>query len=162
MKRRAETAAISNKIVSFFTDALSVNKVLIGIAGRSAETKVLDVSSITDTFFCGFVVSGVSNTSVTNSVSHFEVFRKTDTGFLADIEDSCWVARDSADSKTLIINFVPGTNSTDSVDGIVSWFAAALTILEHFIDSTSNNTVSSSVNSVSWRAFAGFGDRIVF
>ena len=86
--------------------------------------------------------------------------RKANTGFETDIESSSVVARNSAESKSLIINFVPLTHSADSINRVVSFFAAAKSILEDLINTTSQNAVSLSILRISSRADAGYTDCI--
>ena len=60
----------------------------------------------------------------------------------------------------MIVDFIPGADSADALDGIESGFAAAFSVLEDLVDSTSNNAVSGSIKSVSWWALAGLGGRV--
>lgn len=96
----------------------------------------------------------------TSSVFHLEVFGEADAGLGAEVENSPGVARDSAEAESLVVDFVPGADTADALDGIESGFAGAFSILENLVDSTSNNAVSSSIKSVSWWAFAGLGGRV--
>jgi hypothetical protein len=102
----------------------------------------------------------LKRTDSTSSISKIEVLRKTNAWLTGDIEDSSSITRNSADSKTLIINFIPIALSTNSIDWVVSSNAAALTIGEDFIHSTSDYTESSLV-SISWRAATGLGFGII-
>ena len=102
----------------------------------------------------------MSNTGVASSVLHLEEFGEADAGLGADVKYSLVAAGDSAKAESLVIDFVPGTNSANALDGVESGFAAAFSVLEDFVDSTSNNTVSSSIKSVSWWAFTGLGGRV--
>lgn len=93
----------------------------------------------------------------------------------ADVEDSLGITGDSAYSETLIIDLVPFTLSTDTVDWVISSDAAALSIGKHLVGSTSDNTESSLISvsirastclflsvvgSVSWALLAGSIDHV--
>lgn len=97
---------------------------------------------------------------LTGSVHHLEVFGEADAGLGADVENSCWVAGDSAEAESLVVDFIPGADSADALDGVVTRFAAAFSVPEDLVDSTSFNAVSSSIKSVSWWALAGLGGRV--
>ena len=103
----------------------------------------------------------MDDTCFTGSISHFVQFWDANTFLLANIINSGVIAWDSAKSKSLIVNFIPGALSTNSSDWIVSSFAAASTILENFIDSASNNTVASSVKSLTSRTLTDLKDWVV-
>lgn len=66
----------------------------------------------------------------------------------AEIEDTSRIARNSADSKTLIINLVPVALTTNTFYRVKSSDTTADSIVENFIDSTSNHTVTSCSLSV--------------
>ena len=102
----------------------------------------------------------MNNTSIAGSVFHLIVLGKTDTGLSAYIEYSLVSTRNSAESESLIIDLVPVALSTDSFNGVVSNFAAALTVLQDFIDSTSQNAVALSVLSESRLADTNLVDGI--
>ena len=70
------------------------------------------------------------------------------------------ITRNSADTQSLVIDFIPGTLATDSIDGVVANLAAALAILQNFIDSTPNDTVSSTVHSIASRADTSLVDGV--
>jgi hypothetical protein len=55
------------------------------------------------------------------------------------------VAWNSTNAETLIIDFVPVALSTDTINGVEVGDAAALSIVEHFIDSASNDTETCSL-----------------
>lgn len=102
----------------------------------------------------------MNDAGVTGTVCHLEVLGKTDTFLETDVEDSFVVAGDSAETKTLVIDFIPVASATDSVDGVETYLAAALTVLEDFIDSATHNTVPLAVLSVAWRANTGKSDGV--
>ena len=57
----------------------------------------------------------------------------------------------------MIIDFVPVALSTDSVNRVEVRDAAALSVVEYFIDSASDDTEAGSLESVSGRACASVG-----
>jgi len=78
----------------------------------------------------------------------------TDTFLETDVEDVISATGNSANTEALIVDLIPGALSTNSFYGVVANFAAALTILENLVDSTTSNTVSSTVEPEASRAFA--------
>lgn len=56
---RANSAAVSNQVVSLLALASSVDKLLIGVAGRGAEAKVEEITLIADTLLGNCTVSGM-------------------------------------------------------------------------------------------------------
>ena len=158
---RTKTAAVTNEVVSFLADTLAANELLVRIACRHAKTEVLDVSLIARARFGDGVVAGVKNASLAGSVSHLPEVRKTNTFLLTDVPDVVSAAGDSANAESLVVNFVPVANTANSVDWIVSNFAAAKAVLENLVGSASGNTISGAVESESWRTGADFVDRVV-
>lgn len=156
------SAAVTDQIVTFSAETFSIDVSFIRVAFGGAEAKVLHESGITDTGFGGGIVGRVDNTSTTGSVGHLIELRETNASFSADVEDLVVVTRNTAESESLVVDLIPGAGSANSLDGVVSGFAAAFSVLEDFVDSASNNTVSSSIESVSSRTFAGLALRVIF
>jgi hypothetical protein len=63
-----------------------------------------------------------------------------------DIEDSSGITRDSADSESLIVDLIPVALSANTIDGVESSNAAALSIGEDLIHSASNDAESSLIS----------------
>jgi hypothetical protein len=158
---RAHSARVSDQVVSFLTDALSILIDLIGVAGGSTETKVLDEASIARAGLSEFIVLRISRADITSSITHLEVLRETDALALTDIVDSIRVTGYSADAKTLIVYFIPVTLSTNAFDGVVTGLAAALSVQKDFIYSTSNSAEATSRLPISGRANARFSLSII-
>ena len=158
---RAKTARVSNKVVSLLADALSVLIDFVGVACRGAEAKVFDVSLITGAGFGDGVVGGVKRAGVTDAIAHFEVLREADALPDADVVDVHGSAGNSANAKSLIINFIPFALTADAVNGVVSGFTAALAIEEDLIDSASDHTSSLTIFSVTVRTDTSLGLSII-
>ena len=141
--RGAQAARVANQVVSFTADAFTINVLFVGVAGRNAQAEVLDVSNLAGAALGFFIIGGVHNASVAGTISHLMVLRQTHTFLLAQVENSFMITRDTADAQTLIINFVPGTLTADAIDWVVTSFAAALAILEDFVDTTAADAVTS-------------------
>lgn len=71
------------------------------------------------------------------------------------------ITRHTADTEALIVDFIPGTLSTDSVDGVEVHLAATYSVLQDLVDSTPNHTVTSGISSVSSGAGTYFCLRVV-
>lgn len=61
------------------------------------------------------------------------------------------ITRNTAKTESLVINLVPLTFSAYSIHRVIAIFATAFTILHDFVLTTTNNTVSKSSDSVSFR-----------
>jgi hypothetical protein len=94
------------------------------------------------------------------SISKLEVLRKANAWLTGDIEDSSGITRDSADTESLIVDLIPFALSANTIDGVESSNAAALSIWEDLIHSASNDAESSLI-SISWGASAGLGLGII-
>lgn len=158
---RAQSAGVADEVVSLSADTLSVDKLLVGVAGRGAEAQVFDETGIAVTGLGDGVVGGLDHACVAGSISHLEQFRHTNASLLADIVDLSASTGDSAKSESLVVDLVPGTLSTDSSDGVEPRFAAAGAVLEDFIDSASDDAVSGGVRGLSSWALAGHGIGVV-
>lgn len=141
-------------------DALSVDVLLVGVAASHAEAEVEDVSLVADAGLGGWVVGGVELAGSAGSISHLVVLRQADAGLRADVEYSLGIAWDSADAEALIINLVPIALSADAVDWVVSGDAAALSVREDLVGSTSDHTEASLVP-VAIRAATGLSLSVV-
>ena len=161
MSGRANTTAVANEVVTFFADTLSIDEYFIGVATGNAETKALDISSVANARFGDLVIGSVKDTSRTGTISHFPEVRQADTFFETNIEDVVTTTRHTTNTKALIIDFIPVALSTDATNGVVANFAAAQTIIEDFIDSTSSNTVTNSVESEARRADTSLSSSVV-
>ena len=142
----ANSAAVTDQVVSRLADALSVDVLLVGVAASHAETEVEDVALVADAGLGGGVVGGAKWAGSAGSVGHLEVLRKADAGLGADVEDPSGIAWDSADSETLVVNLVPFALSADAVDWVVSCDAAALSVGEDLVGSTSDHAEASLIS----------------
>ena len=102
----------------------------------------------------GGVVGGTNGAGSAGAISHLVVLRQADAGLRADVEDSLGIAWDSADAEALVIDLVPFALSADAVDWVVSSDAAALSVGEDLVGSTSDHAETSLI-SVAIRASTG-------
>lgn len=102
----------------------------------------------------GGVVGGVKWAGSAGAISQLVELRQADAGLRADVEDSLGIAWDSADAEALIIDLVPFALSADAVDWVISGDAAALSVGEDLIGSTSDHAKTSLI-SVAIRASTG-------
>lgn len=79
----------------------------------------------------------------------------------AKTENAFRVARNSAYSKTLVIDLVPSALSADSTNWVVAIDAAADTIVQDLVYPASNNAKTSCVLLKTSRASAGSSLRII-
>ena len=86
-----------------------------------------------------------------SSVYVLEKVRKADAFSLGNTVNSVLIAWNSADTEALIINLIPAAFSTNSSDWIESCLAAANSVVQDLVDSTSRNTSSIDV-AESWLA----------
>ena len=161
MSGRANTTAVANEVVTFFANTLSIDKHFIGVAAGDAQTKAIDESSVASARFGNLIIGRVKDTSSTGAISHFPKVRQADTFFETNIEDVVTTTRHTTNTKALIINFIPVALSTDATNGVVANFATAQTIAENFIDSTSSNTVTNSVESEARRAHTSLSGSVI-
>lgn len=136
---RADSAAVSDQVVTLPTLTSSVDPLLVGVAGGDAETQTEEVSLIADTLLGDGGVGGVEGAGSAGSISQLVVLGEADTGLRGDIVDPSGITGDSADAQTLVVDLVPVTLSADALDGVVSGDAAALTIGKNLIDSTADH-----------------------
>lgn len=158
---RTEAAAVANEVVSLLANALATNELFVRVACRHAKTEVLDVSFIAGAGFGDGVVAGVENAGLAGAVGHLPKVGKADAFLKTDVPDVVSAAGDSADAKSLVVNFVPVANAANSLDGVVANFAAAKSVVEDLVGSASGNTVSGAVESESWRTGADLVDGVV-
>lgn len=64
---------------------------------------------------------------------------QANTGLFAQIEDSSRVAGDSADSQTLVVDLVPCALAANATHWVESGDAAADSVIEYLVDSTSDD-----------------------
>ena len=83
-----------------------------------------------------------------------------DVDIRTDVEDLKFSAGFSAETEALVIDFVPGADSANSLNWVVSDLAAALSVLEDFIDSAADHTVALAVHSEAFRADTGSFDGV--
>lgn len=159
--RGAETAGVADKVVAFLADALAILVDFVSVAGGSAKTEVFDVASVAGTGLGDGVEGGMDGTGVAGSIAHLEVLRQADTFAGADIVDEHGSAGYSADSKSLVVDFVPLALSADAADGVEAGLAAAFTVEVDLVDSASDHAHAVALQSISVGADAVLGLGIV-
>lgn len=152
---RTDPAAVPDQVVAGPAETLSVGPDLVGVAGRSAESQVLEVAGLADAGLGNWVVVGVDGADVAATVSQLVVLGQADAGLSAEVVDAFGVAGHAADAQTLVVHLVPGALTAHSVDRVVVGDAAAYTVVQHSVHSASNHAVALSVLAVSGGADAG-------
>jgi hypothetical protein len=84
---------------------------------------------VADTGLGDRVISRVNGASVTGTVTEEVVLWEANTAESTEIKDTFIIAGDSTNAKTLIVDFVPGTLSADTVDRVIVSDAATLSIV---------------------------------
>ena len=141
----AHSAGVSDQVVSLLADAHSVDEVFIGVAGRGAESEVLDVSLVAHAFLGDEVVGGVEGAGGAGSVGQLEELGQALALLGLDVVNSLGVARNPADAQALVIDLVPVALAADAVDGVEASDAAALSVGEDLVGSTAHHAESSLV-----------------
>jgi hypothetical protein len=142
----ADSAAVPDEVVSGLALADAIDPLLIGVAGSDAESQVGDVSAIADALLGDWTVGRVEGAGGARSIGQLEVLRQAHASLGSDVVDPLSIAGDSANTETLIIDLVPFALAADSVDGVVSGDAAALSVGEDLIDSASNHTETALIS----------------
>jgi len=94
------------------------------------------------------------------SIEHLEVFREAYTFSDGDIKDSVTIAGNTADTKTLVIDFIPSALRADSFNWVETGSAAAFAVGEDLVESTARNA-EISLSSVSIGADTLFSLNVV-
>jgi hypothetical protein len=87
----------------------------------------------------------VERTSGAGPISHLEVLRQADAALAGDVVDVLGIAGDTADAQTLVVDLVPVALTANTVDGVETSDAAALSVGQDLINSTSNHTETTLV-----------------
>ena len=95
---RAHSAGVADQVVALLADTHSVHELLVGVAGRGAEPKVLDVALIAHAFLGDIVVGGVEGAGGAGSIGQLEELGQALALLGLDVVDSLGVARDPADA----------------------------------------------------------------